>query len=262
MSLILDALRKSEAERRRGQAPGLHTGMPMPAAPRASAWRHAPIVAGGVLVLVAVALLLARGQPAGDAREAPAATDAAKATAGDGAPPLDDAVGEAQPPPAAPGAAAPASAPLPGAAATARHGTEPTKAPASADLRAAIPALPVPPLPRTAAAATQAPVVGPGSPATAIAPSAPAAPVPTAASDEVEDPLPTLAILPPGERATLPALKLSMHVWNETPARRFAIVDGQRIVEGAQLGGAVVTQIRRDGVELDVNGRRVLLPRP
>jgi general secretion pathway protein B len=82
----------------------------------------------------------------------------------------------------------------------------------------------------------------------------------TAAPDE--DALPTLAILSPGERAALPALKLSMHVWNETPARRFAIVDGQRIVEGAQLGGAVVTQIRRDGVELDVNGRRVLLPRP
>jgi general secretion pathway protein B len=94
----------------------------------------------------------------------------------------------------------------------------------------------------------------------------PPAPAPSdvapVAAPPAEDALPTLAILSPGERAALPALKLSMHVWNETPAKRFAIVDGQRIVEGAQLGGAVVTQIRRDGVELDVNGRRVLLPRP
>ena len=54
----------------------------------------------------------------------------------------------------------------------------------------------------------------------------------------------------------------SSGAYNAGKVSRFAIVDGQRIVEGTQLGGAVVTQIRRDGVELDVNGRRVLLPRP
>jgi hypothetical protein len=32
--------------------------------------------------------------------------------------------------------------------------------------------------------------------------------------------------------------------------------------EGAQLGSAIVLEIRRDGVLLDVSGRRVLLPRP
>ena len=53
-----------------------------------------------------------------------------------------------------------------------------------------------------------------------------------------------------------------MHVYNSEPARRFAIIDGQRVTEGAQLGAAVVTEIRRDGVVLDVGGRRVCVPRP
>jgi general secretion pathway protein B len=250
MSLILDALRKSEAERRRGQAPGLHTGMPLPPAPRASAWRHAPILAGGALVLVAVALLLARGQPSDDARGAVATTGVAPAARNEDALPDDGAEEVAPPPRVAPpvGAAGPPAPPP-----LAPPASSPVSAPtvAAVPRPAPVPVVAAPPaIPAVAAAApTPPPVAGP-----AIAVAAPAAPA--------EDPLPTLAILPPGERATLPALKLSMHVWNESPARRFAIVDGQRIVEGAQLGSAVVTQIRRDGVELDVNGRRVLLPRP
>jgi general secretion pathway protein B len=53
-----------------------------------------------------------------------------------------------------------------------------------------------------------------------------------------------------------------MHVWNSDATRRFAIVDGQRVVEGTRVGAAVVTAVRRDGVVLDVNGRLLLLPRP
>jgi general secretion pathway protein B len=57
-------------------------------------------------------------------------------------------------------------------------------------------------------------------------------------------------------------MKLSMHVYDPDPARRFAIIDGQRVTEGSQLGSATVVEIRHDGVLLDVSGRRVLLPRP
>ena len=53
-----------------------------------------------------------------------------------------------------------------------------------------------------------------------------------------------------------------MHVYADEPARRFAIVDGQRVGEGALLGSGRVAQIRRDGVVIEVNGRRVLLPKP
>src|SRR5205085_11081961 len=76
-----------------------------------------------------------------------------------------------------------------------------------------------------------------------------------------EPALPTLATLDSATRATLPSLQLSMHVWNPDATRRFAIIDGQRLGEGGKLAGTVVTQIRRDGVVLAIDGRQFLLPR-
>ena len=62
------------------------------------------------------------------------------------------------------------------------------------------------------------------------------------------------------ERRALPPLKLSMHLWNSDPARRFVILDGQRLGEGDRIGEAVVVAIQRDGVVLAWNGRRLRLP--
>ena len=59
------------------------------------------------------------------------------------------------------------------------------------------------------------------------------------------------------ERKQLPTLKLSMHMWNDTPAQRFVILDGQRLGEGDRIGDAVVEQITRDGAILAWNGRRL-----
>lgn len=54
-----------------------------------------------------------------------------------------------------------------------------------------------------------------------------------------------------------------MHVFSDAPAGRFALIDGRRIAEGDTLAdGLSVVEIRRDGVVLDLNGRRFLLPRP
>lgn len=238
MSLILDALRKSEAERRRGQSPDLYASVPVAAPPRTSAWRHLPILAGGALVLVAVALMFRPGgTPANASRDAsagsqtPPGPDTSNDTAGvDDAPPAF-----AQRPPSPPPSAPAIS-------------TRPVRPAASPPPTVAVPV----PDARAPASPAAPPVVAATlPPVPAQAPVAPAA-----------DALPPIAVLSPGERAALPPLKLSMHVWNESPAQRFAIVDGQRVVEGASLGGAVVAEIRRDGVVLDVNGRRVLLPRP
>src|SRR4051812_20874319 len=60
MSLILDALRKSEAERRRGQSPSLYAQTPVPSATLRPAWLPWLPVAGGVLVLVAAAVWFMR----------------------------------------------------------------------------------------------------------------------------------------------------------------------------------------------------------
>ena len=84
----------------------------------------------------------------------------------------------------------------------------------------------------------------------------------TAGVDE-DPPLPRLSELTGDERSQLPALKLSMHVFADDPAQRFVILDGRRQAEGAQPApGVVIERIRRDGVVLAVNGRRVLLGRP
>ena len=66
-----------------------------------------------------------------------------------------------------------------------------------------------------------------------------------------------LADLGTEERQQLPPLKLSMHMWNDAPAQRFVILDGQRLGEGDRIGEAVVEQITRDGAILAWNGRRL-----
>lgn len=228
MSLILDALRKSEAERRRGQSPDLFGTSGSPPALRRDGFRHWPVLAGGALVLVAVALLL---WPHASPDDADTPNPASVA---DVVPDEDANAGAARVeaiPMSVPAQAPPA-----------------LKAPKSTPV-----ADPSPPAPSLAVPVAPSPVPAPSA---ALPPPANAEPAPPV------DDLPTLAILAPSERAALPPLKLSMHVWNSDPPQRFAIVDGQRLIEGATIGGAVVAEIRRDGVVLDVNGRRVLLPRP
>ena len=75
--------------------------------------------------------------------------------------------------------------------------------------------------------------------------------------------LPGLEALAATDRSALPPLKLSMHVYADTPAQRFVILDGQRLGEGASpANGVVLEEIRRDGLVLSVNGQRLLLARP
>lgn len=77
------------------------------------------------------------------------------------------------------------------------------------------------------------------------------------------DALQSIADLSPAERQSLPALKVSMHVYAELPGDRFMIIDGARVGEGARIGDRIVlVRIRRDGGELDIGGRRLLLPKP
>jgi general secretion pathway protein B len=239
MSLILDALRKSEAERQRGQAPGLFTPMtPLPMRRRRLAL--APWLIGlALLVALALAWALLR-ETSLPRSDGPADSVATAAPA-----PNETAVGA---PIAASGP--PAAAALPTAA---------------AGLPTAAAALPTAAAPATIPIATNAtpPAPIPSAPA-ALPPPLPAPPVASAADNAVavEDYLPRLSELDAAQRGSLPPLKLSMHVWSEQPERRIAIIDGQRIGEGANLGGAVVAEIRRDGVVLDLAGRRYLLPRP
>jgi general secretion pathway protein B len=251
MSLILEALRKSEAERRRGRAPDLHAELP-PAHARS---RRMPppwpwIAATVVLLVVAVLLWMGDRDAPGSVARSEQEPDAN--TAQEARPPAD----EGEPATALP-------PPFPRVDRIAAPPVEPGPTPASA----ASPAPRIEERNADGAAATTAPA--PEATATP-APSAPAvtatdAPPPRAnatapASAPTRGAIARLSELPPGERKQLPPMKLSMHMWNERPAQRFVIIDGQRYVEGDRIGNAVVTAIDGDGVILDLDGRAVRVP--
>lgn len=243
MSLILEALRKSEAERRRGLPPDLHAELPPAPARRA----HVMPVWGWLVAAAAVCALalwlLVRAPPAPQVVAQPQ-PDPAPA-----APVANDAALPARTPaplsPAVPVSAIPGPAPV-------------TPGTPTVDPRTDAPT----------AAATQ-PRVPPARPA-ATAPEAAARPAPTPApvathvpaAAPPDDPGRVLALgeLDPGTREALPPLKLTMHLWNEDPARRAVVLDGQRLAEGDHIGGASVVRIERDGVLLEWQGRGIRLP--
>ena len=259
MSLILEALRKSEAERRRGQSPDLYGAAPLAASSKREGFRQWPVVAGGLLVLVAVAMLFwpqSRQATSGAESQASESADAAAVDTTAAIPHKGEVPSPASRAPTYPSSGDTAAS----------IAVEPALVSTQAPLA---PPAPPPPAHRTAAETMASPGNAASSPLNASAARLPPAPPPPPVSitpaappsPQVET-LPSLASLSAGQRAALPPLKLSVHVWNSDPAQRFAIVDGQRVVEGAALGNAVVAEIRRDGIVLDVNGQRVLLPRP
>lgn len=65
-----------------------------------------------------------------------------------------------------------------------------------------------------------------------------------------------------GQREGLPELKMSMHVYHQDPARRFAIIDGKRLNQGGAIGTELfVRDIVPNGVVFEYRGIRFLLPR-
>ena len=248
MSLILEALRKSEAERRLGSAPDLLRAMPVmrASAPR-SRW---PLAAACVAVLLAMFALgwwwtFDKASP-----RPPGARIAAQQTQ----PAPDSRIGDSA---LRNTSTSPDAAQFPRAPAIPRAVAQASLA--NAPVQAAMP--PVPHAEAAAAAPAILPVRQVPAPIPAAVAPAPAMPVAPAPTDEPA--LLSLADLGADERNGLPALKVSMHVYADDPARRFMIIDGQRVGEGALLAdGVVLVRIRRDGAELDVRGRRVLLPKP
>lgn len=250
MSLILEALKKSEAERRLGHAPGLMT--PMPATRRRQ--RRGPMLG----FAIAVAALVAAASVWWLTRVAP-----------------NDEESVATVPSIPAVSPRPTSMPAAGVV-TARDGALIAAAPV-----AATPSLDTTRLPRDPAfdsVERESIAVPPKTIPSPLPASDPAIPAPVAvaalASGEgpraaaapdalaAED-LPRLDQLPASEREALPALKLSMHVYTDSPASRFVLIDGRRYGEGEKLAPSLqLVEIRRNGTVLDFNGRRFLLQRP
>jgi general secretion pathway protein B len=288
MSYILEALRKSERERRAGEVPALPAVVAEPP-PRGQPW----------LAWLVVGLLLFNGAGLGylwlhrkEARPAPPAGSAPVAAA----------------PPAATAPVPPKTPAATADAAPSAVVTPPVPPPA---IRPDIPIPPRPqPQPVPRAEAKPAPVVPPPAakprpkPATrpeappggfagrppspagtppaltkeerpaAIRPPVPAKTVPPSPPGPVEGrpdsgeaarrgDLPLLRELPRDFRERVPEFRINIHAYSEAPAERFAIIDMKKYRAGDALpGGAVLREIRADGLVLDLDGTKFRVARP
>jgi general secretion pathway protein B len=250
VSFILDALRKSDAERQRQGAPGLADIRYGRRPVQRSTW--VPIL---VLVLAANLLVMGwlwfRERPSGS----PAAPVAATAAAPVAAPPAAP----------APLPAAPAPLPLPAEvrslaeeAAAVPEGAGELSMPGDPDISTGDAEAAAPPLPGDE---EPDPLLA-GFPAPP--PVAAVQPPPASTSRIRDDPgLPTSQQLIAAGTLRVPDMSLELHVYSGDPERRFVIINGRRYREGAALTeGPVVEAINAEGVILDNQGTRfILLPK-
>lgn len=231
MSLILDALRKSEHQRQREVGPGLAVVPESPESHRPATWI---LVLGGLLalnILVLAALLLTGGDPE------PAAVATVPAAS-------------------APAAQAPAVTPQ----------ERPRAAPVI--LPPKPPRDEVRPLTTEIAPPTAAPAPASTPRAQAGAPSATAdtpralAPAGSTERANADARLPRFSDLVVRGEMNVPHMHLDIHVFSENPAERFVFINMRRYNEGqATQEGPRIERIARDGVVMDYQGQRFFLPR-
>ncbi len=309
MSLILEALKKSERERRLGESPSI--GSPIMAVRRR---RNLLPFLVGLIAIGLVALWWLRREHAPDATPAPATATQAPATASTplrlrqelrrrprrptprlstasrrmrtrarrsrkAAPPRVSRAARRRParPPGSlrekveSGELAVANPQLlkPGEPVTVRE-TEAVAASA-----AALPPAPANPAPAAAPAAPKPgdtmkpPAASPparsaasaaepaATPATSVAVPPPAASDNSTAGDSIK----LMWELPYATRRELPEIRLTMHVFASDPAQRFVIINDARRVQGDDVEGLKLVEIRSDGVVFEREGVRFLYPR-
>jgi general secretion pathway protein B len=235
MSFILDALKKSEIERQRQSMPGL---MDAPAGARRSRLPRWAIGLGALLTINIVVLAVVLMRNAAPNAAAPgAAVPSSGATAA--------AAKDATPP----GKRADTSASTEAKAPAADHFSPLDSAPVYA------PEIPVPPAeepsaaPRTTFAQRSAPRAF-RKPDPVLIDESPA---------DNEELLPSVSEINLQE---LPELHLDVHVYATKPSDRFVYINMRKYHEGNTLQeGPVLERIRRDGVVLDYQGVRFVLPR-
>jgi general secretion pathway protein B len=306
MSLILEALKKSERERRLGESPSI--GSPIMAVRRR---RNLLPWLVGLIALGLVALWWVRREHAPDTTPAPATATQAPAPAATAAKPATapatpDATtfdGQlANPDTRAEIAQSSAATRLPRSKAPAGATTDLREKVESGELVVAHPqsmkpgepvtvketeavaasaaAMPPPPANPASAAApapskpgdtTNPPAAGPtarsGASAPTPAPTSASAvavpPPPPAASDNsaAGDSIKLMWELPYATRRELPEIHLTMHVFASDPAQRFVIINDARHVQGDDVEGLKLVEIRSDGVVFEREGVRFLYPR-
>ncbi|MDO8049967.1 general secretion pathway protein GspB [Janthinobacterium sp. SUN211] len=232
MSYILEALKKSQAERQLGELPSIHAPqVQLHDAAASGAARRAPVwlALGGMTVAVAAALLLWQPWQAGAA--APAAV--APALLAQAVPaPLP-----AAPPPAVP-APAPVAVPVP------------VPVPPAATAAPVHHARPVPE-PKQETPGQAAPPV----PAPAPAPAMPA-PAPSA-----EETVPGMRDLPEPIQRQIPAIAIGGYIYSKNPADRLLLIDKVLRHEGEELApGLVLEKLQPKAAIFSFKGYRYRVP--
>lgn len=222
MSFILDALKKSEIERQRQSMPGL---MDAPTSLRRGRLPLWAILLGCLLainIVVLIIVLMRNGGPAS------AATAARHDTL-----------------------------PVPSKPAVEEHFSPLSQAPVYA------PEIPVAPA-ETASTEPAGTLVAPHAAAQHAATHAFRRPDPVLTEEEADNDevLPTINEINLTGAQALPELHLDVHVYATRPADRFVFINMRKYKEGNTLQeGPVLERIRRDGVVLNYQGVRFILPR-
>lgn len=246
MSYILDALRRAQSERERGQVPGLAAQPDVGIAaspPRrpAPAWWVSAGVGAGIAIGITLALLGWNQRGADDAL--PGSGSVADSSGSDGAPEQSAAPTPTRSP-------ATASTRLPTVVSAPSAAVAPAQGPPRTGAVAKSPV--------AASPVAQAAIAAPPTFGGVVTP-APLRPAPAAAGVE-PDPVSVLQ-LPPAQRRELPALSVGGVIWSESPANRFVILDGQVVREGGLVApGVTLERIERQAAILRWRGGRLRLP--
>ena len=234
MSLILDALRKSEGQRQRQAGPGLAS------VPEAGERRGPPrwtLVLGALLIvnaLLVLVLFLTRNTE----------------------PPSPAPVGQVRP------AEAPQTSPAQPPTRTARQVTLPPPIRADREevrpLAAEIPPQQTPPAPAPTGGPTPAGAPGPES-----APARPPAPRVAQTAQATEDArLPRMSELVVRGELNVPDMHVDIHVYSGNSAERFVFINMRKYTEGDETReGPEIERITEAGVVMRYDGRRFVLPK-
>jgi general secretion pathway protein B len=249
MSFILDALRKSDAERQRAVTPGLSDVRYANRRGRRNLWL--PIL---VVVLAAnIVFMAVQWFRRGESPPPPAAISAVPAPATET--PL--------PAPVVPVAPAPEAAIRP-LAREAEFGEPALEPGMENEFGALAPVIVEAPEAPAGGSAPVPDIAAVGTPAQAVAadPTAsqpkPGTPSRIVAGNE----LPTAEQLIGSGALNIPILNLDLHVYSDKPASRFVVINSRKYKEGGQLTeGPTVDSITKDGVILVNQGRRFTLSR-
>ena len=245
MSFILDALKKSEIDRQRQSVPGLMDTRLRERHNRLPVWAVVLAVLLGINLLVLTFVLMRNRAPAAHAArpaqaQTPSAPDAAAApAAAEHFSPLDATPVYAQEiPVAAAGGAAASESPM-----------------------TAPPITPRPTAPHSLLARSGT-AGGPGKAPVRLE----HRPDPLLTDEDAEansqEILPSISEISLGGEQALPELHLDVHVYSTKPADRFVYINMRKYHEGAVLQeGPTVERIRRDGVVLNYQNLRFILPR-